>query len=100
MSDIPTGSVTFLFTDIEGSIRLAHKFPDKHKEILDKHDRIIIDSVQLLNGFIFKSIGDAFYISFANAADAIHASVEIQKRTEIYLNEFAIKKDRNLQGRS
>ncbi|MDQ3022249.1 MAG: tetratricopeptide repeat protein [Bacteroidota bacterium] len=88
----PTGTVTFLFTDIEGSTNLAHKFPERRKEILERHDSILKSVTELYNGFVFKTVGDAFCISFQNVNDAIIAAVESQKKfLEEYLEEHKVR---------
>jgi len=80
MKSAPTGKVTFLFTDIEGSVKLAQKYHDILKELLDKHHDIIEQSVNENNGFVFKIIGDAFCCSFENPDDALHASLSAQRK--------------------
>lgn len=76
----PTGTVTFLFTDIEGSTKLAQKFHVSLQDALEKHHSILKETIESSNGFIFKSIGDAFCCSFQNPADAIKAAVDSQKK--------------------
>ncbi len=76
---IPTGTVTFLFTDIEGSTRLAQEFPDTLQAALEKHHSILRKAVESNNGFVFEIIGDAFCCAFANALDAVSAAVDIQQ---------------------
>lgn len=75
----PNGTVTFLFTDIEGSTKLAQKFHDKLQEALKKHHAILKESIESNNGFIFKTVGDSFCCAFQNPADAINAAVDSQK---------------------
>ena len=90
--NIPSGIVTFLFTDIEGSTRLAQEFHDSYVDILTKHDNILKEAIELNNGFIFKKVGDAFCSSFENASDAVNAAVEIQRRlSENHSKEFDVK---------
>ena len=74
----PTGNVTFLFTDIEGSTRLAQEFPDELHDSLEKHHSILQTSIESNNGHIFEIVGDAFCSAFQEAADAVEAAVEIQ----------------------
>ncbi|MBX7044043.1 MAG: tetratricopeptide repeat protein [Ignavibacteria bacterium] len=76
----PSGTVTFLFTDIEGSTRLAQEFPDKLHDLLEKHHSILDDSIESNGGFVFRTVGDAYCCAFAVATDAIKAAVEIQRR--------------------
>ncbi|MBK8380588.1 MAG: tetratricopeptide repeat protein [Ignavibacteria bacterium] len=76
--DKPTGTVTFLFTDIEGSTKLSQNFPETLPEALDKHHSILTEAVESNNGFVFKIIGDAFCCVFQNAEDAVKAAVDAQ----------------------
>lgn len=76
--NIPTGIVTFLFTDIEGSTKLAQEFPDSHQISLEKHHLIIQEAIKSNNGFVFKIVGDAFCSAFDNADDAVKAAYETQ----------------------
>lgn len=80
MNNIPSGNVTFLFTDIEGSTMLAQKFHDELRKKLEIHNSIIYDAVRINNGIVFKTIGDAFCCAFNNSRDAITAAVESQKK--------------------
>lgn len=74
----PTGIVTFLFTDIEGSTKLSQDFPETLPIVLERHNKIIKDSVESNKGFVFKTVGDAFCCSFENPDDAVRAAVDIQ----------------------
>ena len=74
----PSGVVTFLFTDIEGSTRLSQEFPDKLPTALERHNTILTKAVESNNGFVFEIVGDAFFCAFENAVDAVKAAVEIQ----------------------
>ncbi len=75
----PTGTVTFLFTDIEGSTKLSQDFPDTIQSLLEKHNNILNSAVESNNGFVFKIIGDAFCCAFDKAEDAVKAAVEAQR---------------------
>ncbi|MBL0106310.1 MAG: tetratricopeptide repeat protein [Ignavibacteria bacterium] len=74
----PTGNVTFLFTDIEGSTKLAHDYPEILNDFLHYHNAILREAVESNNGFVFKIVGDAFCCSFNSAGDAVKASKDIQ----------------------
>ena len=76
----PTGNVTFLFTDIEGSTRLSQEFPEKLHAALEIHNQILKEALESYKGFIFEITGDAFCCAFENAEDAVKAAVEIQIR--------------------
>lgn len=75
---IPSGNVTFLFTDIEGSTKLSQKFPDSLSAALNKHNEILNKVIESYNGFVFKKIGDAYCCAFEKAEDAVKAAVEAQ----------------------
>lgn len=84
METIPSGKVTFLFTDIEGSTRLAQKNTDAYLSALEKHHEILYEVIDSNNGFVFKIVGDSFCCAFNNPDDAINAAV----KTQIKLNSF------------
>jgi predicted ATPase/class 3 adenylate cyclase len=74
----PTGTVTFLFTDIEGSTRLWERDRAAMSEALARHDRILRDAVEQHGGYVFKTVGDAFCCAFATALDGLEAALEAQ----------------------
>ena len=78
MINKPTGTVTFLFTDIEGSTRLSQEYPDTLQSALDIHNAILRNAVESNNGYMFEIVGDAFCCAFQNAEDAVKASVIAQ----------------------
>src|SRR5581483_4908293 len=80
MPDLPTGTVTFLFTDIEGSTRLWEEHPDAMQGALAHHDEIIRGSVESNQGAIVKTTGDGAHAVFADAASALAAAVDGQRR--------------------
>ncbi|MBL8006231.1 MAG: tetratricopeptide repeat protein [Ignavibacteria bacterium] len=80
MINIPGGTVTFMFTDIEGSTMLAQNYSDKYNAAMKKHHDLLNKLISSENGFVFENIGDAFCSAFANADDAVYCAVEIQKR--------------------
>ncbi len=75
---IPTGNVTFLFTDIEGSTRLSQEYPDTIQFALEKHHSILQDAINSNHGFVFLTVGDAICCAFENTDDAVRSAVEIQ----------------------
>jgi class 3 adenylate cyclase len=79
MSSPPTGTVTFLFTDIEGSIRLAQAHPAEWERTCQRHHAILRATTEAHQGYVFQIIGDAFCVAFATAADAMRASVSAQR---------------------
>jgi len=74
----PTGTVTFLFTDIEGSTKFSQDFPDTLQSTLDRHHVIMQKAVESNNGFIFEIVGDAFCCAFEKADDAVKAACDAQ----------------------
>ncbi len=58
MASFPSGTVTFLFTDIEGSTRLAQQYPDKIIALLARHNEILTHSIQAQNGYVFQIVGE------------------------------------------
>jgi predicted ATPase/class 3 adenylate cyclase len=75
---IPTGTVTFLLTDIEGSTRLWEHDSEAMREGLALHDGIIREAVSHHEGYVFATGGDGFAVSFARAGDAIAAAASAQ----------------------
>ena len=84
MPEIPTGTVTFLFTDIEGSTQLINRFGDSYREILAAHQLILRGIFDSHNGYEVTTEGDAFFISFARAADGMAAAALGQKALAEY----------------
>jgi len=79
MKNVPSGTVTFLFTDIEGSTKLAQEHPDAMPSLLARHNEILNQAIEAHNGFVFQIVGDAFCASFHNASDALHAALDAQR---------------------
>src|SRR5215204_2100171 len=78
MNPIPTGMVTFLFTDIEGSTKIAHEHPETWEVLRSRHDQILRTAIESNNGYVFQIIGDAFCATFHSALDAMRATVKSQ----------------------
>src|SRR5689334_17469722 len=75
----PTGTVTFLFTDIEGSTRLAQEYPREMPELLARHNTILNQSIERHGGFVFRTAGDSFSVAFDTAGDALSAALDAQR---------------------
>ena len=78
MRHLPTGTITFLFTDIEGSTKWWDDFPDAMPPVLARHDALLQTAIENAGGTVFKTIGDAFCAAFANAPDALQAAFAAQ----------------------
>jgi predicted ATPase/class 3 adenylate cyclase len=76
--DLPRGTVTFLFTDIQGSTRLLHEHGDRYAELLSKHRGVLRDAFARPGGVEVDTQGDAFFVAFARAGDAVAAAGEAQ----------------------
>ncbi len=79
MRELPTGTVTLLFTDIEGSTRLLDDLGDRYTEVLAQHRRAIHDAVSAHAGVEVSTEGDAVFAVFPRAADAVAAAAEAQR---------------------
>lgn len=79
MTQLPSGTVTFCFTDIEGSTQLFAKLGPRFMELLDDHRRIIRDAVAAHDGAEVKTEGDGFFLAFGDPAKAIAACIDFQR---------------------
>ena len=79
MSDLPTGTVTLLFTDIEGSTRLWEAHATAMRAALARHDTLLRYCIDDHNGHVFKTGGDAFCAAFHTASDALAAAFDAQR---------------------
>jgi predicted ATPase/class 3 adenylate cyclase/Tfp pilus assembly protein PilF len=77
--NLPTGTVTFLFTDIEGSTKLWEGYPEAMKTAHARHESIIREVVAVHGGYTYKMIGDAFQVAFATAPEALAAALDAQR---------------------
>jgi len=82
MAGIPTGTVTFLFTDIEGSTKLARGHPETWEPARARHHDILRGAIESNDGFIFQIIGDAFCAAFHTAGDALMAAYDAQQELQ------------------
>ena len=78
MTTRPTGTVTFLFTDIQGSTKLWREHPEAMKRSHARHNAILQNAIETNNGYIFQIIGDAFCAAFHKAGDAVKAALQAQ----------------------
>ncbi|MDP9143716.1 MAG: adenylate/guanylate cyclase domain-containing protein, partial [Actinomycetota bacterium] len=78
--DLPLGTVSFLFSDIEGSTRMLQELGDAFRPVLESHNEIVHDTSAEYRGHIVKNEGDGFFVAFQSAVGAVGCAVEIQRR--------------------
>src|SRR5690349_14630892 len=79
MADFPSGTMTFLFTDLEASTRLWEQEPEAMRAALARHDEILRRAVAAHDGHVVKGRGDGIHAAFATAHDAVAAAVAAQQ---------------------
>jgi WD40 repeat protein/class 3 adenylate cyclase/energy-coupling factor transporter ATP-binding protein EcfA2 len=79
MRQLPTGSVTFLFTDIEGSTRLLHALGERYPQVLGDHRRLLRAAFERHHGVEVDTQGDSFFVAFADPRGALAAAEEAQR---------------------
>ena len=79
MTDLPSGIVTFLFTDIEGSTRVWEQYPQAMPAALARHDEIVRGAIVGHGGVVFRTGGDAFCAAFASAPAGLQAAAAAQR---------------------
>jgi predicted ATPase/class 3 adenylate cyclase len=78
MAGLPSGTVTFLFTDLQGSTRLWEEYPDAMPAALARHDQLLRAEIDAHGGHVVKGTGDGLHAVFASVRDALSAAVEAQ----------------------
>jgi len=84
MAELPSGAVTFLFTDVEGSTQLVKQLRERYDESLAEHQRLLRDAFSKHRGHELDTQGDAFFVVFSSARDAVLASLEAQRLLSNY----------------
>ena len=79
MSGLPSGTVTLLFTDVEGSTRLWEAERDAMAAALRRHDEILREAIEQVGGYVFKTVGDAFCAAFSAARAGLDAALTAQR---------------------
>ncbi len=80
MNSLPSGTVTFLFTDIEGSTRLLQQLGEKYSILLADHERLLREACKSHDGKVVDIHGNSFFVVFTRALDAVQAVVQSQRR--------------------
>ncbi len=79
---IPSGTVTLLFTDIEGSTRLWEAEPGPMAAALRRHDEILRSAIEAAGGYVFKTVGDSFCAAFRTATAGVEAAISAQRAVD------------------
>jgi class 3 adenylate cyclase len=79
VTGLPSGLVTLLFSDIEGSTRLVKALRDRYWQILAEHRRLVRAAVAVYAGYEVDAQGDSFFVTFADAKQAVLCALEIQR---------------------
>jgi len=79
MRELPTGPVTFLFTDIEGSTELFERHPDTMPAALARHHALLQGAIEAHDGCVFQVVGDGVCAVFVTAETALHAALDAQR---------------------
>jgi class 3 adenylate cyclase len=79
MTKLPSGTVTFLFSDIEGSTRLLRRLGENYEKVLTDHGRLLREAFERARGRVVDTQGDAFFAVFRRAQDAVAAAVDAQR---------------------
>src|SRR5829696_4729372 len=79
MPELPSGTVTFLFTDVEGSTKLWERYPQAMEASMARHDELLRGVMESSGGFVSKTIGDAFCVAFPSAPHALEAALAAQR---------------------
>jgi class 3 adenylate cyclase len=83
MSGLPSGTVTLLFTDVEGSTRLWEAERDAMAAALRRHDEILRDAIEQAGGYVFKTVGDSFCAAFPAARAGLDAALTAQRTLDV-----------------
>jgi class 3 adenylate cyclase len=79
MTELPSGAVTFLFSDIEGSTRLVKALREHYAQVLAEHRRLVRAAIASQAGHEIDTQGDAFFVVFASAKQAVLCALEVQR---------------------
>src|SRR6202165_121504 len=73
---LPTGPLTFLFSDVEGSIERWEAYRNPMKAAVARHDAVMRAAIERYGGYVFKTVGDAFCAAFSDASHALRAALD------------------------
>jgi len=78
--DLPSGIVTFAFTDIQGSTRLLRRLGDRYSDLLDRHLELMAGAWDAHGGHVIDTAGDGVFVAFQDADAAVNACADAQRR--------------------
>jgi class 3 adenylate cyclase len=76
---LPSGTVSFAFTDIEGSTQRWDRYPEAMRAAVRRHDALMRAAIERHGGYVFKTLGDAFCAAFARPGEALAAMLDGQR---------------------
>jgi len=79
MPELPTGTVTFLFSDVEGSTELLRTLRDGYADVMADHERLLRSAFEGAGGHEINTQGDSFFVAFRKPKDAVGAALEVQR---------------------
>ena len=82
MTGLPEGTVTFLFTDVEGSTRLQQELGDGYREAIADHERVLLGAASAVGGIVVDRQTESFFVAFPRAIDAVAAAVDAQRQLD------------------
>ncbi len=85
--NLPSGTVTFLFSDIQGSTKLAQDDAAHWETLLQQHDRILRSAIEAHEGVVFRTVGDAFCAAFETPGQALGAAIDSQLALQAHVGE-------------
>ena len=91
MDKLPSGTVTFLFTDIEDSTRLWQEQPEAMPRAHALHDQILHEAIEANHGYVFQVVGDLFSVAFHNAHEALIATLNAQRELQTRQEDSTLK---------
>ena len=77
--ELPTGTVAFLFTDVEGSTELLRRLGDEYTQLIDEHGRLLLEAFEAHGGRVVDSQADSFFVAFSRVKDAAAAAADAQR---------------------
>jgi hypothetical protein len=83
MPELPTGTVTFLFSDVEGSTELLRTLRDGYADVMADHERLLRSAFEGAGGHEINTQGDSFFVAFRKPKDAVGAALEVPARDRL-----------------